>query len=247
MKSLLITVCVFLTSFGSTVKLPSEFIKCDLKQNDFQECLTTAVQKAIRELNRPFRKVNLLGMEPLEIPELTIAAGSRIVFTQQIFKHLKLSGFNETTCSKVEFDVDTKTLKLDCVVPHFRLDFEYELHGQVFLISVYGKGTGWAILQDNHLVLSFNFGEYEKKGKKYYNVIKEELYMQPRKIDFDLKNLFDGDEKAADRFLKIARTNILEMYDDVRSGYQEAFGKIFGFILDGLLTKVPVADLFGKK
>ena len=95
-------VCYIISSISDYKILASEFIKCDLKQNDFQECLTTAVQKAIRELNRPFRKVNLLGMEPLEIPELTIAAGSRIVFTQQIFKHLKLSGFNETTCSKVE-------------------------------------------------------------------------------------------------------------------------------------------------
>ncbi|KAJ3651242.1 hypothetical protein Zmor_017293 [Zophobas morio] len=247
MKVFLITVCVFLTYFGSAVKLPSSFIKCDFKQTDFQECLTTAVQNAIRQLNHPFNEVNLLAIEPLEIPSLSIAAGSRIVFTQQNYKNLKFSGFNETTCSKVEFDVDTKTLKLDCVVPRFRIEFDYDLHGQVLLIPLYGKGSGWSIFHDNHLVLTFKFGEYEKKGKKYYNIIKNELLMQPREIEIDADNLFDGDEEAAERFKKILRENILDVYDDVKSGYEEAYGKIFAFILDGLLMKVPVADLFGEK
>ncbi|XP_063930512.1 circadian clock-controlled protein daywake-like [Zophobas morio] len=196
-------------------------------------------------MNHPFRGVGLLNLESLVIPELTIAAGHRVTSALQIFKNMTLSGFNETKCAKVEFNFDKNTLKLDCIVPHFRLDFHYELHGQIFLVSVYGNGTGWAVLQDSHFEVSYQLGEYENKGKTYFNIINQQLSVQPRSIDFDLKNLFDGDEEAADRFKKMLKENALEVYGDVKSGYDEAFGIIFATIFDRLLTKVPVSKLFG--
>ena len=77
-------------------------MKCDVKQSDFQQCFTKAVESAIKQMNRPFKEVNLLNLEPLEIPSMTIAAGSHVFYTQQVLKNMKVSGFNETTCSKVE-------------------------------------------------------------------------------------------------------------------------------------------------
>ena len=83
--------------------LASSFMKCNLKQTDFQQCLTKAVEDAIKQMNRPLKGVNLLNLGPLEIPGMTVAAGSQVLYTQQVFKNMKVSGFNETTCSKVEW------------------------------------------------------------------------------------------------------------------------------------------------
>lgn len=103
------------------------------------------------------------------------------------------------------------------------------------------------IVVDNHLELTLKLGEYEKKGQKYYNVVKQQLSMLMRDVDFDLGNLFDGDKEAADRVKKIMKENALEIYGDVRSGYEEAFGLVFASIFDRLLGKVPAAYLFGEK
>ena len=95
--------------------------------------------------------------------------------------------------------------------------------------------------------LTFKLGEYEKKGKKYYNVVKQELKMLMTDVEFDLENLLDGDEEAADRVKKVMKDNILEIYGDVRSGYEEAFGLVFASVFDRLLGKVPAVFLFGEK
>ena len=63
-------------------------------------CLPKAIESAIKEMNRPIKNLGLVNREPLIIPSLIIDAGSQYVHTKQIFKNLKLSGLNETSCSK---------------------------------------------------------------------------------------------------------------------------------------------------
>ncbi|KAJ3651256.1 hypothetical protein Zmor_017306 [Zophobas morio] len=246
MKHLLTTLCFCLvpTSFGA--KLPTSFKKCNLKQISSRLCLPKAIESAIKQMDHPIKELGLIRLEPVVIPSLIIDAGSQYVTSKQIFENLKLSGFNETSCSKVEFSYKEKTLSLECVVPNFRMDFNYEVHGQVMLASVYGNGTGWIIFRnDDHLGLTFKFGEYKNKGKTYFNIVSQQLNMQPRDIDFDFQNLFDGDEELADRMKTLLRDNVLELYDDLRTGYEEAFGKVFAYIFEKILEKVPVFDIFG--
>ena len=52
--------------------------------------------------------------------------------------------------------------------------------------------------------------------------------MQPRDTDFNLQNLFDGDEELANRMLNLLKENVIELFGDLRPGYEEAFGKDFG-------------------
>ncbi|XP_063930417.1 protein takeout-like isoform X2 [Zophobas morio] len=245
MKLLLATLwtCFVVTSFGA--KLPSGFKKCNLKQISSDMCLPKAIESAIKEMDHPIKKLGLVSLESLVIPSLIIDSGSQYVATKQIFKNLKLSGFNETSCSKAGFNYTENTLNLECVVPNFRLDFNYELHGQIMMLSVYGNGTGWSIFRDNQLGLTFKLGEYEKNGQKYFNILSQQLDMQPRDLDFDLQNLFDGDEEAADRVKKIFKQNALDIYHDVKSGYEEAFGKVFAYLFEKILEKVPVSNIFG--
>mgnify|MGYP005985285769 CR=1 FL=1 len=101
------------------------------------------------------------------------------------------------------------------------------------------------LLGDNQLGLTFKLGEYEKNGQKYFNILSQQLDMQPRDLDFDLQNLFDGDEEAADRVKKIFKQNALDIYHDVKSGYEEAFGKVFAYLFEKILEKVPVSNIFG--
>ncbi|KAJ3651196.1 hypothetical protein Zmor_017248 [Zophobas morio] len=71
--------CFLLLSACTCTKLPPTFKKCNRNQKDFNECLSKAVKDAIEQLNRPFRDEGLPSLEPLEIPELTVGAGTGAV------------------------------------------------------------------------------------------------------------------------------------------------------------------------
>ncbi|XP_063930413.1 uncharacterized protein LOC135142604 isoform X2 [Zophobas morio] len=197
MTFLLITLYAFLVAVSFGGKLPSGFKKCNLKQTSSRLCLPKAIESALRQMDRPIKSLGLVSLEPLVIPSLTIDAGSQYVAAKHTYQNLRVSGFNETTCSKAEFNYNEKTLNLDCVVPNFRMDFNYEIHGQILMTSVFGNGTGWIIFQ------------------------------------------------SADRVKKILKENVLEIYGDLRDGYEEAFGKIFAYIFEKVLENVPVSDIFG--
>ncbi|XP_063930459.1 protein takeout-like [Zophobas morio] len=245
MRYLLATICASLVAISFGAKLPTGFKKCNLKQISSHQCLPNAIESAIKQMNRPSKKLGLVSMEPLVIPLMIMDAGNQFVTAQHTYKNMRVSGFNETTCSKAEFNYTEKTLNLECVVPHFRMDFNYEGRGQIMMISAYGNGTGWFLLSDNQLGLTFKFGEYEKKGKTYFNIIHQELRMQPKDFDFDLQNMFDGDEQSADRLKQVLKENARELYEDVRPGYEEAFGKVFASIFEKILGRVPIVDIFG--
>lgn len=65
----------------------------------------------------------------------------------RVLKWSELTRFRITVINSAifRFDTDSKILKLDCVVPNFRLEFDYEINGQILQISVYGKGSGWGV------------------------------------------------------------------------------------------------------
>lgn len=71
--------------------------------------------------------------------------------------------------------------------------------------------------------------------------------MEPQQIHFVLENLFNGDKILGDNVLQIMNDNWKEVYGDVQSSYEEAFGKIFSSIFSNLLSKVSKSDLFNEK
>ena len=98
-KSIDITIHTILTILKI---LAAGFKKCNLKQLSSHMCLPQAIENAIKQMDRPIKKLGLVGLEPLVIPSLIVDAGSQILHTQQIYKNMKMSGFNETSCSKAE-------------------------------------------------------------------------------------------------------------------------------------------------
>lgn len=80
----------------------STFTKCDPKQKNFNQCLTKAVENAIKQLNRPIKEVNLPNLEPLDVPSLVIGAGSGAVSFQQNYKNVKVAGLTKLSCENLK-------------------------------------------------------------------------------------------------------------------------------------------------
>ena len=101
------------------------------------------------------------------------------------------------------------------------------------------------IVDDYKLGLVFDLKEYEKKGRRYYQVVGHKLDIDPKLIEVKLDNLFDGDKALGDGMNQVMNVNWKELFEDVKASYSEAFGSIFASIFNRLLAKVPINELFG--
>jgi hypothetical protein len=48
----------------------------------------------------------------------------------------------------------------------------------------------------------------------------------------------------SDNIHQVMNENWKEVFGDVKSGYEEAFGKIFTSVLSNFLSRVPITELF---
>ncbi|RZC33108.1 JHBP domain containing protein, partial [Asbolus verrucosus] len=89
------TVILSLAAVCLGAKLPPTFKRCKKDSSDADRCLSAAVEDALRRLTAPFDDVGLPSLDPLDVPALTIGAGTGPVGVEQKFKDLKLYGFTK--------------------------------------------------------------------------------------------------------------------------------------------------------
>ncbi|RZB54430.1 JHBP domain containing protein [Asbolus verrucosus] len=239
------TLLLLLSNFCFCAKLPSSFRKCDRNKKDFNQCLSKAVEDAVRQLTKPIKELGLPSMEPLEVPSLVIGAGSGAVAFEQNYQNTSVSGYGKMSCSKAEMNFETKTFYVHCTFPEVKMEFKYEISGRILLLPIYGKGPGAITLERVETDLTFKLDEYDKKGVKYFKVANVTLVMDPQLIRFKLENLFDGDEALGRNINSVLNDNWKEVFADVKPSYEDAFGKIYFSIFNNVLSKVPVNELFG--
>ncbi|KAJ3651227.1 hypothetical protein Zmor_017278 [Zophobas morio] len=171
------------------------FDPVDPNKSDFNPCIAKAVENAISQLNHAIPSVGLIGLEPLEIPFMSIAPGGGPASFSHNYTNLKLSGLTQGKVSKFDVDFDKKNICFVFTVPHLRLDFMYDATGKILVLPIDGHGPGVIDLSDLLLSFTFDLEEYEKNGKKYYKIIGSRLTLEPKLIHYKLDNLFNGDER----------------------------------------------------
>jgi hypothetical protein len=84
-----------LIEFDFLFSLAATFKKCNRKRDDLDQCLSTAVADAVRQLGQPQSAIGLPSLEPLEIPSLTVGAGTGPVGFAQNFHNVKIKGLTK--------------------------------------------------------------------------------------------------------------------------------------------------------
>ncbi|XP_044260730.1 protein takeout-like isoform X2 [Tribolium madens] len=225
-------------------ELPSTFQKCPRKGPNFSQCSVKAVENAVRQLTRPIKEVGLPVIDPLEVPSMTIAPGNGPTKFQQNYKNMKVWGYSKGQFSKFDFDFGQKTVTLDVLFPELVFEFEYDFNGTILVLPFQGHGPGVAIFEKIKYFFDFWLEEYTRGGRKYYRVVRNRLVMEPELIKFKFDNLFNGDKELGDKINQVFNDNSKEVFGDVKSSYEEAFGQIFTNIFNRLLARVSIVDLF---
>ncbi|KAF2887161.1 hypothetical protein ILUMI_19012 [Ignelater luminosus] len=213
--------------------------------SDFNNCLVKAINDALLKLSNGFPNLNIAPLEPLYIPSLTIGEGKGAVHVVQNFRGINMYGATNGNMTKVDGSkIKEYKLYAEAFTPYLRLEAEYSLNGRILLIPIQGDGN-CTITLENVKTTHLSLGEkLEKKGKVYMRVKKYIVTLDPGKVIFNFENLFNGDERLGKEMNNILNENWKDVFDDVKSGYEESFGIIFGDFANRVYSKIPFKDLF---
>ncbi|RZB38887.1 JHBP domain containing protein, partial [Asbolus verrucosus] len=222
----------------------STFQKCNRKEPDFDECVLTAAQGGLAQLTHPVKEISFSGLEPVEILELKIEAGHQTVAVDQNFKNCKLYGLSKTRLSKFRFDFDRNGVDVAGFIPEIKKVCEYELDGKVLLLPIKGEGTSTVILRDINSTLTTSFEETKKDGETYMKFKNTKFAFDPGFVSFNFENLFNGDKELGDNINKVLNDNWQDVFQDVKSGYEQALSLVAEGIINQFFTKLSAEDVF---
>ncbi|KAJ3652899.1 hypothetical protein Zmor_018826 [Zophobas morio] len=234
---------LIVVAFGSCLKLPSSFKKCDRKRTDFNQCLSEAIHGALRILEKPLPSHDLPSLFDVEFPDLVATFGNRTYGLLQKYDQFRLIGLSqpENIDAKLDFRPLTSTLTIAATYPQLTIEIECEAKGTIVVLPVNVITPVANIFDHPTFTFTFELEEYEK-GTTYFRVIDSKLDMQVEGIKFGFEHLF-SDKVLNEKFNSAMSAKWRSVFAIFKS-FEAIFAPRFGSIFNTLLKKVPVAELF---
>ncbi|XP_055327031.1 protein takeout-like [Sitodiplosis mosellana] len=248
MKAIL-AVCAFVLCGSSlAVKFPSDIPKC--KKGD-SECIVKSANLVMDIYAKGGdRNINLLPLDPLDIPRIHIEQGEEspvnvvLIFTNNTivgmrdFTFYKIEGFNDKVDGK--YEIRLKGPRLELVGP-------YSVKGRILILPIQGVGKSNITVLNPDFLVRFNGKSVTRNGKTYLKAENTKLSFTLTKMQLYLGNLYNGDKALGDNTNLFLNENWAEVWPEIRKSVFSAFSQIIGNILNNVFTKVPYDELFQKE
>ncbi|KAJ3652887.1 hypothetical protein Zmor_018815 [Zophobas morio] len=193
MNSLVFCV-IFLLISCSGLQLPSSFKKCDRRRSDFNRCLSKAVYKAVKVLDKPLKLYGLPSLHDVAFPpDFFSEFGNSTYGLRQKYTNYRLIGLTkpQNIVARLDFGPLTSTLIIEATYPKLDWEVELEAQGTLVLLPLNVKTPLDFTFENPTFTFTFELEEYEK-GATYFRVIDSGLDMQAHGIKFDFKHLFSN-------------------------------------------------------
>ncbi|KAB0792594.1 hypothetical protein PPYR_14553 [Photinus pyralis] len=235
----------FLVSAAVGLQLPPDFPKCRRGDPKINECLKPAIEGALKIMEKGMPEFKLESIQPITVPSLTIGEGKGAVQVVQQYENCKIFNIPSGKIIDVDSLITENEFRLNTTI-HLKevyLSSQYKLNGRILLLPIVGDGDCTIKLKNAKVPVELIGSPIEKKGLKYMEITDLNVHLNAEKVEFDFKNLFNGDPRLGPEMNKILNENWKEIFDDVKYAYDEALGAIFKTIANLIFKRVPFADL----
>ncbi|XP_044260356.1 uncharacterized protein LOC123008563 [Tribolium madens] len=88
----LVFLVFILVAVSGGTKLPSNFKKCNRSQPDLAQCVLEAARRGLAQLTKPYKKIRLPSLEPLEVVEFSAHVETRLLNFSEKLRNCKFWG-----------------------------------------------------------------------------------------------------------------------------------------------------------
>lgn len=244
-----VIVCVlFIGNNAFAFKFPNDIQKCNVGDT---ACIIESANKVLEGFSKEGHNgINLLPLDPLYIPKLTILQGEaspvnvdlsfkdNYMYGLKNARFHKIDGFQENPNGKYEFRY--KAPRIDLAGP-------YKISGKVLILPIQGEGQSNISIVDPDITFKFTGKTITKNGKEYLTPENPRLTFTMSRIIYKLDNLYKGDKALGDSTNLFLNENWKEIFPEVSGSIFDAFSQIIGNVVRQVFAKVPYKELFKEK
>ncbi|CAB0017537.1 unnamed protein product [Nesidiocoris tenuis] len=229
-----------LAQISHQLKLPNYITACNRSDPHLNECVVKSGRAAIPKFLNGDTKYRVPRLDPLEIAELKVHQGSKALGLTLSLKDSKLTGLKHASFEKARTNLEGRHVEWDFFHPYITIVGKYDIHGQVLLLPVRGKGTANITLTNMKSIFKFNFAlEKRTDGEEYMKVTNTSLDTDIGKAYFKFNNLFNGDRLLGETVNRFVNENWREVIQELGAPVIDSVSQVFEIILSRICELVP--------
>ncbi|CAH1636396.1 unnamed protein product [Spodoptera littoralis] len=214
-KSVLAMLSILLLLFCAVVSvLSNPAISLYQCKTDDDVCTTKAVNLAYPLILEANPEIGAESIDPLFQQEIE---GNLSILKFKLF-NTTVTGFKSCSAENAKYNDEQQTLRVDILCGAFTLSGTYDINGQLIVLPVQGNGDYVLTTNKYRLIVDLELKTVTGKDGKTYRVVKnfkvEADPLEP--VNYDFRNLFNGQKDLADTVLKFANENWREVAHEVQ-------------------------------
>ncbi|XP_066255887.1 protein takeout-like [Euwallacea similis] len=235
---------IFLSALIRFILADVPFPTCKLQNSDFETCLSSAIEEAVRMAKNGLPEYNIPPIDPIKLPALSVAAGSGVVEVAQDYEDIIVFGFSNFKINESHVDLEKKSLEFWTIHPEIIQKAKYRVNGKILMLPVYGNGDCSLSIVNSYTRHLIKFEETKKGDSIYFTPTSYRVNMIPEHASYVFKNLFDGNKLLGDNINKAINQEWRALFDEVGAGYQKEYAELFLEFTKNVFEKHPVKDIF---
>ncbi|XP_060533535.1 uncharacterized protein LOC132706295 [Cylas formicarius] len=239
---------VFFTCCESfAANLPPEIQKCKLGTPDFEECMKKSIDFAGHFFKNGSAEFGLPRIDPFFVDKMEIQGDpSKSVRLNQKFENVALTGLLDSKIKYFKYipDEGKCVWELDVFTPATHMIADFEMTGQILLFPINGHGKCTVDLFNVTNEHRAQCEHYSKKGKTFLRLKNYSMKMHVGNCRFVFPNLMPGNEQISKEIQKVIDENSLEIFNDVKSGFEKLLSSLHERASNGMFSRVPEDELF---
>ncbi|GJQ84874.1 hypothetical protein Trydic_g492 [Trypoxylus dichotomus] len=241
-----VVVCIFLQLvLANCLSIPDYLPeRCKLSDPKYSNCLLRQLEKARPYLVKGIPELKLPALDPLIIPYATVNRTlNELVSINAICKNVKILGFAGTVIDKIRANPKTLVGELSITVPHFYMEMEYEVTGQLLVIPLRSRGYCETNVTNTTYQMRANMKRIEHDGEEFFQI--EKMFLKSRVDNGSVKLVSKNPELqfAADIIANFYNENPRLVMDAINPIYVEYARDFFQDEINKGLYNIPAKEL----
>ncbi|KAJ8958529.1 hypothetical protein NQ318_002324 [Aromia moschata] len=228
-------------------QLPPGVKLCRRSDSELSSCLATNIADGIQLFTRGNKDLDVPVLEPFVVEKIEIEgqATSSTSLIQK-YENIRMYGIADgVRITNMKIDIDKGcSWEFDAFSPVVTMEADYTIKGQVVVFPINSHGKCNITLNNLMNKNSMTCEKYVKNDKTYIKLTNYTMNMKPEKISFYFGNIFPEDERISAEVLKTLNENSLDIFNEVKPGFERAISFIYMNVANKVFSKIPIDDIF---
>ncbi|GLV31067.1 uncharacterized protein CBL_12140 [Carabus blaptoides fortunei] len=223
------------------ISLPPYLKKCSISDPNFNQCYVDHGNMAIPTISKGDKKYHFPNLEPFKIDKISIDTNSNLHVDMT---NIEMHGLNKTILQAADNDVIKNNYTYTYLIPNLEMTGDYELKGNILVLSLEGKGTSVFKFKNVKCVYNVVYERYTKNDVDYLRRTTSSLDYDMEHATMHFDNLFNGNKQIGDEMNKVLNENWKEVSGEFKPAVSSTILQIVDTVFARFLAIVPADELF---